>query len=758
MNRDKENGVGLYRDLIAGLVVFLVALPLCLGIAKASGDVPLMSGIIAGIVGGLVVGLLSGSHTSVSGPAAGLTAVVAAQLAAVGSFPAFLMAVLIAGVIQLLMGLAKLGILAAFFPSSVIKGLLAAIGLILILKQIPHLIGHDKDAEGEMSYVQPDHENTFTELWKALFDWHTGPLVVGLASLVLIVAWDRIKLLKGSPIPSALVAVVMGGFLGALFSRLGGDWVVGGDHLVRVPEAGSLEEAAALIQLPDWKAIGSQKVWLAAITIAIVASLETLLNLEAVDRLDPQKRNSPPNRELFSQGMGNITCGLIGGLPVTSVIVRSSVNINAGARTRMSAIVHGLLLLGCVLLIPGLLNRIPLSSLAAVLLVTGYKLANPRLVKQMWAKGLDQFLPFAVTLAAIVFTDLLKGILIGLGFSLFFILRTNIIRPLRKIRERHVGGEVLRIELPGQVNFLDRAGLIQTLASIPRGTHVLLDARNTSHLDHDVQEMLVDFEKETAPAHGVVVSKMGFQDHYQVNNQIQFADLATRELQHQTTPDVVLEILQAGNERFRSKTPLFRDQSRMVDATAAGQFPLAVVLGCIDSRTPAETVFDLGLGEIFSVRIAGNIAGDRELGSLEYACAVAGAKLVVVMGHTRCGAVTSAIRFAIEGGNAASQLGCTNVDFLLNEIRPVVHAVGPAPDSTSLPAVFDGFVDKVARQNVLRSIEAVRRGSPALLQLVESGRIRIVGCMYDVSSAVASFFDADGKPLEHRTGESPTPS
>ncbi len=739
MNREPALGTGLYRDLIAGLVVFLVALPLCLGIAKASGDVPLMSGIIAGIVGGLVVGLLSGSHTSVSGPAAGLTAVVAAQLAAVGSFPAFLLAVLIAGVIQLLMGLARLGFLAAFFPSSVIKGLLAAIGLILILKQIPHLIGDDKNVEGDESYQQPNHENTFSELWNALSEWHLGPLVVGVACLALILAWDRIKFLKTLPVPSALVAVLLGGFLGKLLSGLGGDWVVGGDHLVRVPEAASLEDVTALIQLPDWSKIGSEKVWLAGVTIAIVASLETLLNLEAVDRLDPQKRNSPPNRELMAQGLGNVTCGLIGGLPVTSVIIRSSVNINSGARTRLSAIVHGILLLGCVLLIPGLLNRIPLSSLAAVLLVTGFKLANPKLVVQMWKRGLDQFLPFLVTLLAIVFTDLLIGILIGLGFSLFFILRTHVIRPLRTIRERHVGGEVLRIELPNQVNFLDRASLNQTLEQVPRGAHVLLDARNTDHLDHDVQEMLVDFEKETAPAHGVTVSKVGFHDHYEVRNQIQFANFLTREMQQQMTPDVVLGILREGNIRHRSGDPLFRTDIRPGTLPPDHACPLAVVLGCMDARTPAETVFDTGPGELFTVRVAGNLVGEREVGSIEYACAVAGARLVVVEGHTGCSVLAAAT--GLPGTTrGAGQPVMQAVELVLDEIRAAlpIEARGDRPRPNDV---------ELARLNVRQSMQVLAARSYVLRRLVEEGTVRIVGCLHDSRSGMATFFDVEGRPL-----------
>ncbi len=366
----------LVSDLSAGLVVFLVALPLCLGVALAS-NAPLFSGVVSGIVGGILVGAISKSQTSVSGPAAGLTAVVAAQIAALGSFEAFLLAVLMAGVLQIVLGVIRMGAIADFVPSSVIKGLLAAIGLILILKQIPHLVGHDANPLGMMSFEELDHENTFSELVHFFRFIHPGAAVIGAVSILILLAWDKVRWLKQSLVPAPLIVVLTGVGSCLLMARLGGRWAVGTTHLVQVPVADSLASFFGFLQWPDFSAVTNPQVFTAAVTIAMVASLESLLNLEAVDKLDPQKRISPPNRELIAQGVGNLVAGLIGGLPVTSVIVRSSVNINAGGKTKWATIVHGLLLLLCVALLPAWLNQIPLSCLAAVLIMTGLKLASP---------------------------------------------------------------------------------------------------------------------------------------------------------------------------------------------------------------------------------------------------------------------------------------------------------------------------------------------------------------------------------------------
>ena len=726
------------RDLTAGLVVFLVALPLCLGVALASGA-PLLSGVLAGIVGGILVGLLSGSHTSVSGPAAGLAAIVAAEIAALGSFPAFLMAVVIAGLLQIALGVARAGFIADFFPSSVIKGLLAAIGVLLILKQIPHLLGHDADPQGDMAFHQPDDANTFTELGHMFGHIHPGAAAIGLASIALLVFWANYKPLKKLVIPAPLVVVLFGVGLSLLFRQLGEAWAVEPSNFVQVPVADSFAGLLGFMQWPDFSKWCTPAVYTAGLTIAAVASLETLLNLEAVDKIDPGQRRSPPSRELLAQGIGNVAVGLIGGIPITSVIVRSSVNINAGGQTKLAAIVHGFLLLVSVVFLPLWLNMIPLSCLAAILLVTGAKLASPKLVRQMWKEGRYQFVPFALTVVAIVLTDLLIGILIGLAVSLGFILNSNLRRPIRRFVEKHLGGDVLHIELANQVSFLNRAALLKVLNAVPPGGHVLLDAQNTDYIDPDVLDLLRDFKEQTAPARDVTVSLLGFRSKYQLRDQIQYVDYSTRDLQSQLTPQQVLQILKDGHLRFRSSQRLTRDLGRQVDATAGGQHPLAVVLSCIDSRAPAELIFDLGLGDIFSVRIAGNVICREVVGSMEYACAVAGAKLILVMGHTRCGAVTAAVDLACSAETAAQATGC-------QDLEPIVHFIQQSIDSLTCQRLEqlsdsqkEAFVNGVARGNVFRVVEMIFRQSEMLHSLHQEGRVAIIGALYDVVTGEIEF-------------------
>ncbi len=735
------------KDITASIVVFLVALPLCLGIALAS-NAPLFSGILSGIIGGVLVGLLSGSHTSVSGPAAGLTAVVAAQIGKLGTFDTFLLALMFAGVIQIVLGICRAGFIASFFPSSVIKGLLAAIGVIIVLKQIPHVLGHDADAEGEMSFFQPDHKNTFTELLDTVFDIQPGAALVGLIGILLLVFWDRIKVLKKIGRPGPLAVVVVGVCVNLLLKKMGSSWAISSSHLVQVPVAETLSAFTSFLQFPNFSAWSNPDVYVAAATIAIVASLETLLCLQAVDKIDPQQRSSPANRELMAQGIGNLTAGLIGGIPMTSVIIRSSANVNAGGKTKLSAIFHGLLLLICVLLIPGWLNEIPLAALAAILIMVGVKLASPKLVQQMWSQGKNQFLPFIITILAIVFTDILIGIVIGLCFSIGFILRGNLRRPLHKVMEQHVSGDVLRIELANQVSFFSRAALEKTLDEVPRGGHVLIDARNTNYIDADILDLISDFQNNTAPAHGVQLSLNGFKDNYaRLEDSTQYIDFSSREVQSALTPERVLNIFQEGNERFREGRQLTRDVGRLVDATSGGQFPMAVVLGCIDSRTPAELVFDLGLGDIFSVRIAGNIARDKVLGSMEYGCAVAGAKLILVMGHTSCGAVNAAVDLICSKKTAAEATGCVNLDTLITEIQKSVDLNACKPVNSWLPGEKLAFSNEVSRRNILRTMRKIRERSSTLDGLVKEGKLAIVGALYDVSTGEVAFFQTSESSL-----------
>jgi len=726
-----------FTDVTAGLVVYLVALPLCLGVAKAS-EAPYFAGILAGIIGGILVGLLSGSHTSVSGPAAGLTAVVATQIGKLG-FEGFLLAVVIGGVLQIMMGVARLGFLSSFVPTAVIKGLLAAIGIILILKQIPHVLGHDSDPEGEMAFFQWDERNTFSEILAVLNDYHLGAAFIGLTALAVLIIWDKVKFLKQLPIPSPLVAVLVGVGISEYLRTVGGPWVVSGSHMVEVPVSEGFTGLKQFLTTPDFHQIGNPAIFLAGLTIAIVASLETLLNLEAVDRLDPHKRESPASRELVAQGVGNTLAGLIGGIPVTSVIVRSSVNVNMGATSKVSAIVHGVLLLTSVAFFPTWLNRIPLASLAAILLVTGFKLASPKIIKGLWKEGREQFLPFAATVFAIVLTDLLIGIVIGLVISIGFVLRSNLLRPMRTMLEKHAGGDVLRIELASQVSFLNKAAIERALLDVPSGGHVLIDGRSTEYIDPDVRHLIDEFKERTGPVRGVEVSLLGFNSHkHGLNSDIRYHDVVDRAAQSKLTPYRVLELLKEGNSRFRSGNQLTRDLGRQLHETAPSQHPMAVILTCIDSRSPAELIFDLGLGDIFSVRIAGNVVSRKVLGSIEYGCAAGGAKLVVVMGHTRCGAITEAVNCLANAGSAAGA-ACHHLQFIVEDISASVDDTVCRNIAQSTGAMREVLIDDVARRHVQHVIESIREQSPVLRELEQAGAIQMVGAMYDVRSGRVEF-------------------
>ncbi|UQA61734.1 SulP family inorganic anion transporter [Polyangium aurulentum] len=480
-------------DLPAGLVVFLVALPLCLGIALAS-NAPLFAGIIAGIIGGIVIPMVSGSPLSVSGPAAGLTAIVLVGIEKLGGFQPFLLAVVIGGLLQMVLGIARLGTVAYFIPSSVIKGMLAAIGLILILKQFPHAIGYDVEREGSEAFrvtEVSDSENTFTLFLHALGRLERGALVISAVSMAIMITWEKVeRLRKLTWLPSALVVVVVGTVMNLLFRNTGAPIALAQTHLVTLPPMEGMSGFFAQFTTPAFAAITNPQVYVVGLTIGIVASLETLLCIEAVDKLDPFKRGSPMDRELLAQGIGNTASGLLGGLPVTSVIVRSSANINAGARTKGAAVFHGLFLLLAVLFISRFLNLIPLACLATILLMTGYKLAKPELFKKMYKLGWDQFIPFIFTVSAILLTDLLRGILAGIVVGIVFVLRSNMRAAFTVTRE----GKKRVITFNKDVSFLNKATLIGVLKRMPDGSSVTIDGTAAEFIDHDIIEVIEDFQ------------------------------------------------------------------------------------------------------------------------------------------------------------------------------------------------------------------------------------------------------------------------
>ena len=496
------------HDLPAAVVVFLVALPLCLGIALASGA-PMFSGVIAGIIGGIVAGFLSGSNVSVSGPAAGLTTIILASITELGSYPAFLLCVVLAGVIQIILGYARAGIIGHFVPVSVIKGMLGSIGIILILKQIPHALGHDANFEGDQSFMQLDGTNTFSALVQAFSFVTPGAVVLALVSIGVLLVWEsdglRDKKLT-KYVPGPLLVVFLGIALNYIFLQYMPYFAISEqEHLVSMPVLASLADFPTLFTLPDFSQWRDQRILMVAATLAVVASLETLLSIEASDKLDQARRITPLNRELKAQGMANIVSGMIGGLPVTSVIVRSSANINAGAKTKASSITHGVILLLAVLAIPTILKLIPLSSLAAILLMVGFKLTKPALYQSMWKKGPSQFLPFIATIAAVLLTDLLEGVLIGLVVSVFFILKSNFREAILMVSE----GKNYLIQMTKDVSFLNKAALRETLIKIPPNASLLIDASNARFIDHDIRETIKDFMEE-AKARNITVDLKNF--------------------------------------------------------------------------------------------------------------------------------------------------------------------------------------------------------------------------------------------------------
>jgi carbonic anhydrase len=748
---DKKPGLlsELKHDLPASLVVFLVALPLCLGIALASGAEP-MAGLIAGIVGGIVVGAVSGSPLGVSGPAAGLTIIVLHAIQTLGGYPTFLTALVLAAVMQVALGAIRAGVLAYYFPSAVIKGMLSGIGVIIILKQIPHAVGYNRDFEGDESFVQPGGETTLSALSHMLNYINEGSILIACVALGLLILWERpfIKQRRLGAIPGPLLAVLSGIVLGKLLPSKG-LLAMDSTFFVNLPEI-SLGTAFSVLPGPNWSALANPAVWKVAFTLAVVASLETLLCVEATDKMDRFKRVTPTNRELVAQGVGNGISALLGGLPLTQVIVRSSANVQNGGRTKMSAILHGAWLLLAVLLIPGVLRAIPLASLAAILLVVGYKLAHPKVFASLWKAGRGQFIPFAATILGVVFTDLLTGVLIGLGIGIFTILYNNYKIPFHFDPAAHVPGQPIRIELSEDVSFLNKVSILRTLDRLPRGARVLIDGRRNVNLDPDVREIIQDAVVRCAQA-GINLEVGGLAPQAApkterltkvleriVQNEIkEYEELkgegasngdmaAMRRLrQERMSPAKAFETLIEGNRRFVSRQKRERVLQSQIEETAAGQFPFGVVLACIDSRVPTELVFDLGVGDVFTIRVAGNTVNSDILGSMEFACKVAGAKHILVLGHTRCGAV--------KGACDGVRMG--NLSGLLEKLDPVVKAVAEAGDRTSHN---HDFVERVAAANVEHVLRSIPEQSPILRELLEQGRVSLAGAIYDVASGAVN--------------------
>ncbi|KTD67096.1 inorganic transporter and to carbonic anhydrase (bi-functional) [Legionella steelei] len=714
-------------DFVAAIVVFLVAIPLCLGIALASGA-PLFSGILSGVIGGVVVGFLSGSHVSVSGPAAGMAAVVVAAITHLGDFNTFLVALLLAGLLQVIIGSLRAGFVADYVPSNVVQGLLCAIGILLIIKQLPLAFTLSADFnELKTHLLETTEEITLSPILALYHHLNTGAILITVLSVSTLIYFDLTKNKILKEIPAPIIVVILGVLLNEFFLWTDSSLVQNSPQLVNIPQTDDIHELLSKLEYPNWSALSNPKVYLYAFIIGIVASLETLLNFKAGERLDKKRRHPSSNRELLAQGVGNMTAGLIGGIPITSVIVRTSINIQAGSASKLSTILHGVFIFFAVMLIPGTLNKIPLSSLAAILIYTGYKLNKPSIYRTIYAQGSDRFIPFISTVIGIIVFNLLTGILIGLAVSLFYILKSNSQARINILKEIHPTGEVNRLILPQQMTFLNKAALIAELDSIPKESHLIIDARYTQYIDKEISEFLKEFKEEQAPNKKIAINFIGFKEHYKIHNYIEFINVTTYDVQSNLSPAQVLNILYEGNQRFLNDNLIHRSNQQDIKLTAKAQHPIAIVLGCIDSRVPVETIFDVSFGDVFCVRVAGNVVNNDVLASVEYACHVVGVKLIIILGHTRCGAILSACD-GVETGHITE---------LLDKIKPAINAENET--ETNRHSKNTTFVNNVTDLNVANTMQKIYERSPILHQMIEKNDIAMVGAVYNVQTGKVHF-------------------
>jgi len=717
-------------DITASIVVFLVAIPLCLGIALASGA-PLFSGIVSGIIGGIVVGLLSESAVSVSGPAAGMVAVVLAGITELGGFNTFLLALVFAGILQILIGSLRAGFIADYIPSNVIQGVLCAIGFLIIIKQLPFVLTYTSENK-QLLVLLEDVSGSFNfhELSSILNHINPGAIMISVISFALLIYFDKTKNTIAKQIPGPIVVVVVGTLINEACGILAPGLTQNSTELVNIPVTDSLSSFFASFQMPAWESWTNPNVYIYSVILAVIASLEALLNLEAVEKLDKIRRYCSRDRELMAQGIGNTICGLIGGLPLTSVIVRSSVNINSGARSKLSTILHGVLILFVALLIPHWMNFIPLAALATILIHVGYKLTKPLIFKEMYKQGPSRFIPFIITIVVIITSNLLTGIIVGLIIGFFYILRDNSRIQLDIIKEQYPSGEILRLVLPQQVTFLGKASLVAELDTIPDNCRLIIDGRNTKYVDLDILEVLDVFKTTQAPEKGIALNMLGFKDHYEIHDHIEFVNVTNYDTQSALTPDEVLKILKEGNKRFALDQPIHRDLPYEVEASSYTQHPIAIILGCIDSRVPVESIFDMGFGDVFVSRVAGNVINEDIIANLEFACHVAGAKFILVLGHTYCGAIKAACDGYQEVGHLKN---------LLDKIKPAFAAETYTKENRTSDNIE--FITRVTMLNTENTIREILQKSPVLSSLAKQGDIALHGATYDIKTGVVHFHE-----------------
>ncbi|WP_299494646.1 SulP family inorganic anion transporter [uncultured Shewanella sp.] len=717
------------NDFFVSIVICLIALPLSLGIALASG-VPLFAGILTAVIGGVIVGMLSGSAISVSGPAAGMITLVIAAISQLGSFQAFLLALLFAGILQIIMGFCKAGVLANYMPSNVIQGLITAIGMIIIIKQIPLAFGYDGTANpwGSMIDAYQGMALDLTPLLYLLKHIHLGAIIISIITLILLILWSKIPTNLAKFLPGAFIAVIVTTLINWGFSRFAPSLYLDDQLLVRVPKINSVQDLLSQLQFPDFSLWANGQIYIFALMIMAIASLETLLNLEAAEQLSKQTKRASRNRELVAQGIGNSISGLLGGLPITSVIIRSSANVTLGAKSKLSAIFHGLLLLVSLLFITSWLRDIPLATLAMILIFTGYKLCRFAVFKAMYQNGGLYFIPFILTLAGILIWSLLTGIVIGLIASSLIILYRHSICHITQVEEHYPEGIITRILLPQSVTFLHKKMLAKTLNSYPKKTQLLIDACGTNYIDHDVVELLKEFKEKTAPTKNITVNFEGFTPPYEDLTQDSIIRVTGIDSQQKLSPEQVLSILKEGNQRFLLNQQIHRNYPQQLKATADGQHPLAIVLTCIDSRVPVELIFDLSIGDIFVSRIAGTVVSEDVIAGMEYASHFAGAKLIVVMGHTQCGAI----------GAAIDSIKDEHLQSLVEKIEPAIAKETDLPTEKRTSQNKD-YVNAVMRRHVYLSAEHIYHESQTIRTLVNNQQLGLIDAYYDIQTGEVKF-------------------
>ena len=718
----------LKYDLPASVALFFVAVPLCLGISIASGA-PEYAGLIAGILGGMLVGLLSGSQTSVSGPAAGMVAVVLSSVEKLGSYEAFTLALAAGGLIQVLAGFSRMGFISSFIPKNVIRGLLVAIGIILILKQIPHALGLDSSYEGDFSFFQEDGENTFTELWRAVSFVTPSALLVSGISIAILVFWPSGNTGLARFIPAYLVVVIAGVSVNSLLAFCCPDFAISDEHLVSLPRFSALSR---LMPQADFDILYSPSFWRVAITIALVASLETLLNLEAADNLDPLRRISPSNKELVAQGAGNFVAGIFGGIPITSVIVRTSVSINSGSQTKWATILHGFWLLAGFLFFTDIINLIPYASLAGILIISGYKLARVEIFTRMYRMGWAQFIPFLFTVTAIILSDLLTGVLLGALVSIFYLLKTSLQIPLLSMDSKKSTGDVLTLTLPSQVSFLNKARIKRILRTIPKGEKLSIDASEVQFMDADVKEIFRDFISNPGIRESVLVNYHPSQEADGLPAHVEFTEVLDKEGQSALKPLQILDLLRAGNSRFVSGKMFRKHFGHQVMASSASQSPMAAIISCIDSRTSPDIIFDAGLGDLLSIRIAGNIITPEIAGSVELALRELGVRAVIILAHSNCGAIGQAL-----SGNTTG-----NVSLIVNEIRLSAGA-GRQSEELSSPGMSES--DRLSLRNLHHSVARIKELSIFVREKLDAGEIVLAAGFYETRTGKVDFLPPEWK-------------